>query len=58
MHRSLRAERLALKKHNEVQQQSALFPDESKSGDEFSLKSVAGIPENLTAEGASDHVKR
>jgi hypothetical protein len=31
---------------------------ESKSGDEFSLKSVAGIIENLTSEGASDHVKR
>jgi hypothetical protein len=32
--------------------------NESKSGDEFSLKSVAGILENLTSEGASDHVKR
>jgi hypothetical protein len=58
MHRSLRAERLALKKHNEVQEWSALFQHQSKSGDEFSLKSVAGIPENLTSDGASDHVKR
>jgi hypothetical protein len=54
MHRSLRAERLALKKHNEVHQQPALFQHEAKSGDEFSLKSVAGILENLTSEGASD----
>jgi hypothetical protein len=54
MHRSLRAERLALKKHNEVQHQPALFQHESRSGDEFSLKSVAGILENLTSEGASD----
>jgi len=39
-----------LKKHNEVQHQPALFQHESKSGDEFSLKSVAGILENLTSE--------
>jgi hypothetical protein len=58
MHRSLRAERLPLKKHNEVQHQPALFQHESKSGDEFSLKSVAGILENLTSDSVSDHVKK